>query len=95
MDAIHQANIRQQQQQQQAPQNRSTTQSEDMELARAIQEVEISNQGENGFQDQLDYARRVQEQAFAKVDRNRGSPRSTKRRTWRSADGFSYSAELC
>lgn len=75
MDAIHQAHIRQQQQQQQqqASQHRSATQSEDMEFARAIQEVEISNQGGNGFQDQLDYAIRVQEQAFAKVDRNRGS----------------------
>mmetsp|Transcript_51607 Transcript_51607/g.76975 ORF Transcript_51607/g.76975 Transcript_51607/m.76975 type:complete len:860 (-) Transcript_51607:86-2665(-) len=42
---------------------------DDMELARQMQQAEISETVQSGYQNQLDYARRIQQQAFADARR--------------------------
>jgi hypothetical protein len=57
MEAMQQAHLRQQQ----ASQSRNASHSNDMEIARRMQQAEITDQVDNGYQDQLDYARRTQQ----------------------------------
>ena len=87
MDAMQNAQIRQQQ----TSQQQNTRHTSDLELARRMQQAEITDQVEGGYHGTLDYARRVQQQAFTNVNRQQ---RGSKEHSQLSRDSESHDSDL-